>query len=119
MIASDEENIYGAFAECLLVPLQCVPMYNYMNETNAYLNSCSSSVLCTLGCGTVGYLVLTAQPSISDIFIFAFLLVSYFVLDLGLASLGLVLVSFLTPLIFPQHSVRKRKFQMFIFIFLF
>ena len=35
-----------------------------MTELNIYLNSCSSSVPCALGCGTLGYLVLTAQPSI-------------------------------------------------------
>jgi len=39
-------------------------MYDYMTELNVYLNSCSLSVPCALGCGTSGYLVLTAQPSI-------------------------------------------------------
>ena len=33
---------------------------------DVYLNSCSSSVDCTLGCGTLEYLVLTAQPAVFD-----------------------------------------------------
>jgi len=35
-----------------------------MTDLNVYLNSCSFSVNCELGCGTLGYLVLTAQPVI-------------------------------------------------------
>ena len=35
-----------------------------MTNLNVYLNSCSSAVDCTLGCGTLGYLVLTAQPAV-------------------------------------------------------
>ena len=35
-----------------------------MTELNIHLNSCSSSVPCALGCGTLGYFVLTAPPSI-------------------------------------------------------
>ena len=31
---------------------------------NVYLNSCLSAVDCTLGCGTLGYLFLTAQPTV-------------------------------------------------------
>ena len=63
-MASDEDKIYSAFAECPLAPLQGLPTYEYMTELNVYLNSCSSSLPCSLGCGTLGYLVLTAQPSI-------------------------------------------------------
>ena len=35
-----------------------------MTNLNVYLTSCSSSVNCPLGCGTLGYLVLTAQPAV-------------------------------------------------------
>ena len=58
----EEDNIFGAFSECPLAPLEGVPTYEYMTNLNVYLNSCSSAVDCTLGCGTLGYLVLTAQP---------------------------------------------------------
>ena len=60
----EEDNIFGAFLECPLVPLEGVPTYEYMNNLNVYLNSCSSAVNCTLECGTLGYLVLTAQPAV-------------------------------------------------------
>ena len=63
-MASDEDKIYSAFAECPLAPLQGLPTYEYLTALNVYLNSCSSSVPCALGCGTLGFLVLTAQPSI-------------------------------------------------------
>ena len=46
------------------MPLEGVPMYEYMTNLNVYLNSCSSAVDCTLGCGTLGCLVLTAQPAV-------------------------------------------------------
>ena len=32
-------------------------------EVNGFLNACAASVYCNLGNGTVGYLVLTAQPA--------------------------------------------------------
>ena len=35
-----------------------------MTNLNVYLNSCSSAVGCTLGCGMWGYLVLTPQPTV-------------------------------------------------------
>ena len=35
-----------------------------MTNLNVYLNSSSSAVDCTLGCGTLGYLVLTTQPAV-------------------------------------------------------
>ena len=46
----------------MLAPLEVVPTYEYMTNLNVYLNSCLSVVDFTLGCGTLGYLVLTAQP---------------------------------------------------------
>ena len=36
----------------------------YMTNLNVYLNSCSLAVDFTLGCGTLVYLVLTAQPDV-------------------------------------------------------
>ena len=59
-----EDKIFGAFSECLLPPLEGVPAYEYMTNLNAYMNSFSSAVDFTLGCGTLGYLVLTAQPAV-------------------------------------------------------
>ena len=59
-----ENKIFGAFSECLLSPLEGVATHEYMTNLNAYLNSCSSAVDCTLKCGTLGYLVLTAQPTV-------------------------------------------------------
>ena len=59
-----EDNIFGAFKECPLAPLEGVPTYKYMTNLNVYLNSCLSAVVFTLGCGTLGYLVLTAHPAI-------------------------------------------------------
>ena len=60
----EEDNIFGAFSECPLALLEGVPTYDYMTNLNVYLNSCSSAVDCTLGCGRLGYLVLTAQPDV-------------------------------------------------------
>ena len=59
-----EEKIFGAFLECVLAPLEGVPKYEYMMNLNVYLKSCLSAVDCKLGCGTLGYLVLTAQPAV-------------------------------------------------------
>ena len=60
----EENKILGAFTERKLVPLEGVPTYEYMTNMNLCLNSCSSAVNCTLGCGTLGYLVLTAHPAV-------------------------------------------------------
>ena len=60
----EEDNIFGAFSEYPLVPLEGVPTYEYMTNLTVYLNSCSSAVDCTLGCKTLGCLVLTAQPAV-------------------------------------------------------
>ena len=60
----EEDNIFRAFLECPLASLEDVPTYEYMTYLNVYLNSSSSAVDCTLGCGTLGYLVLTAQPAV-------------------------------------------------------
>ena len=59
-----EYKMFGAFSECLIAPLEGVPTYEYTTNLNVYLNSCSSEVDCTLGCGTLGYLVLTARPAV-------------------------------------------------------
>ena len=63
-MTSKEDKIFGAFSECPLAPLEGVPTYEYMTNINVYLNSFSSAGDCTLGYGTLRYLVLTAQPSV-------------------------------------------------------
>ena len=60
----EEDKILEALLECPIAPLGGVPTYDYMTNLNVYLNSCSSVVDCRLGCGTFGYLVLTAQPAV-------------------------------------------------------
>ena len=60
----EEDKIFGAFSECPPTPLEGVPTYEYMTNLNVYLNSCLSAVDCTLGCGTLAYLVLTAPPAV-------------------------------------------------------
>ena len=53
----------STFPEFLIAPLEGVPTHTYMTEVNGFLNACAASVHCNLGNGTVGYLVLTAQPT--------------------------------------------------------
>ena len=57
------ETILSTFPECPFAPLEGVPTHTYMTEVNGFLNVCAASVHCNLGNGTVGYLVLTAQPA--------------------------------------------------------
>ena len=57
------ESILSTFPECPIAPLEGVPTHTYMTEVNGYLNTCVASVHCNLSNGTVGYLVLTAQPA--------------------------------------------------------
>ena len=57
----EEDKIFGAFTECPLVHLKGIPTYEYMMNLNIYLNLCLSAVDCTLGCGKLVYLMLTAQ----------------------------------------------------------
>ena len=60
----EEDKIFGAFSEYLLAPLEGVLTYEYMTNLKVYLNLCLSEFGFTLGCGTFGYLVLTAQPAV-------------------------------------------------------
>ena len=59
-----EDNIFGVFSEFPLAPLEGVPKYEYMTHLKVYLNLCLSAVECTLGCGTLGYLVLMTQSTV-------------------------------------------------------
>ena len=59
-------TIIATFAECPLPPLENVPNHAYLTKLNNYLNLCTSSVYSNLGNGTVGYLVLKAQPDSFD-----------------------------------------------------
>ena len=60
----EEDKIFGALTEYPLAPLEGVPTYQYISFFKVYLNFFSPAVNCTLGCGTLGYLVLTEQPSV-------------------------------------------------------
>ena len=61
MEAADKASF--AFTECPLAPLQGIPTYSYLSELNSYMNACTSDVHSNLGCGTLGYLVLSAPPA--------------------------------------------------------
>ena len=56
--------IFSAFTECLLAPLERVHTYYYMINLIVDLNSFSSSLDCTLGCGTLNYLVIMEKPAL-------------------------------------------------------
>ena len=62
-MTTSTETILSTFPECPITPLEGVPTHTYMTEVNGFLNACAASVHCNLGNGTVGYLVLTAQPA--------------------------------------------------------
>ena len=61
-MTTSTELILSTFPECLIAPLEGIPMHTYMTEVNGFLNACAASVHCNLGNVTVGYLVLTGQP---------------------------------------------------------
>lgn len=63
-MTSSEDGIYSRFSECTVAPLDTIPTYQYLTELNTYLNSCSASVHSNGGCGTLGYLVLTAPAAV-------------------------------------------------------
>ena len=62
-MTTSTETILATFPECPIAPLEGVPTHIYMTKVNGFLNACTASVNCNLGNGTVGYLVLTAQPA--------------------------------------------------------
>ena len=62
-MTTSTETILSTFPECPISLLEGVPTHTYMTEVNGFLNACAASVHCNLGNGTVGYLVLTAQPA--------------------------------------------------------
>ena len=45
-----------------MVSLESIPTYDYLTKLNSYLNIYLSSIYSNLGCGTLGYLALTASP---------------------------------------------------------
>ena len=55
-------SILSTFPECPIAPLEGVPTHTFMTEVNGFLNACAVSVHCNIVYGTLGYLVLTAQP---------------------------------------------------------
>ena len=62
-MTTSTESILSTFPKFPIAPLEGVPTHTYMTEVNGFLNACAASVHCNLGNGTVGYLVLTAQPA--------------------------------------------------------
>ena len=62
-MTTSTELILSTFPECTIAPIEGVPMHTYITEVTGFLNACAASVHCNLGNGTVGYLVLTAQPA--------------------------------------------------------
>ena len=62
-MTTSTETILSTFTEFPIAPLEGAPTHIYMTEVNSFLNACATSVHCNLGNGTVGYLVLTAQPA--------------------------------------------------------
>ena len=61
-MTTSTETILSTFPEYPIAPLEGVPTHTYMTEVNGFMNACAASVHCNLGNGTLGYLVLTAQP---------------------------------------------------------
>ena len=61
-MTTSTESIFSTFPECLIATIQGVPTHTYMTEVNGFMNAYAASVHCNIGNGTVGYLVLTAQP---------------------------------------------------------
>ena len=57
------KSILSTFLECPIAPLEGVPTHTFMTEVNGFMNTCAASVHSNLGNGTVGYLVITAQPA--------------------------------------------------------
>ena len=62
-MTTSTETILSTFPECPISPLEGLPTHTYMTEVNGFLDACAASVHCNLSNGTVGYLVLTAQPA--------------------------------------------------------
>ena len=57
------ESILSTFPEFPIAPLEGIPTHTFMTGVDGFLNACAASVHCNLGNGTVGYLVITAQPA--------------------------------------------------------
>ena len=62
-MVTSTESILSTFLECPIAPLEGVPTHTFMTEVNRFLNACAASVHYNIGNGTVGYLVITAQPA--------------------------------------------------------
>ena len=62
-MTTSTESILSTFPECPIIPHKGVPTPTYMTEVNGFLNAFTASVHYNLGNGTVGYLLITAQPA--------------------------------------------------------
>ena len=60
---SQDRVILVQFPDCLLASLEGLPNYAYLTEFNSYLNARTPDIFTNGGCGTLGYLVLTATPA--------------------------------------------------------
>ena len=63
MSTSQDRVILAQFPDCPLAPLEGLLNYAYLTEFNGYLNACTSEIFTNRGCGTLGYLFLTAPPA--------------------------------------------------------
>ena len=63
MSTSQDRIILAQFPDCPLALLEGLPTYAYLTDFNSYLNACTSDIFTNGGCGTLGYLVLTAPPA--------------------------------------------------------
>ena len=108
-MTTSTETILSTFPECPIAPLEGVPTHTYMTEVNGFLNVGAASVHYNLGNGTVGYLVLTAQPASFQIVSPAsfFKPVNPGVLVLGDSALSASVIGSLTR----QHTEDTRVFN--------
>ena len=63
MSTSQYRVILAQLPDCPLAPLEGLPNYAYLTLFNGYSNACTSDICTNGGCGTLGYLVLTAPPA--------------------------------------------------------
>ena len=63
-MSTSEDTIYANFAPCPLVPCNGIPSREFLLDVNKYINEQTVDVFSFRGCGTLGHLVLSAQPTV-------------------------------------------------------
>ena len=63
-MAASEDSVYANFAPCPLVPCDGIPSREFLLDVNTYINEQTVDVFSFRGCGTLGHLVLSAQPAV-------------------------------------------------------